>query len=78
MVCAEMTRYGTLIAGAVALFVAGWDLIKTDTDDANALALVMLTLGLILIGAWLAIEIHYLWQEGRGPSPRDKHDDEEG
>jgi hypothetical protein len=59
-----MTRYGTLTAGAVALFVAGWDLIKTGSDEANALALVMLTLGLVLIGAWLAVEIHYLWKEG--------------
>jgi len=71
-----MTRYGTLIAGAVALFVAGWDLIKTDTQQGNDLALVMMTLGLILIGAWLAIEIHYLWREGGNhEEPADDGDD---
>jgi len=62
-----MTRYGTLIAGAVALAAAAWDILENPGDDrANYFAIVSMTLGLILVGAWLAIEIHYLWQEGKG------------
>ena len=62
-----MTRYGTLIAGAVALAASAWDLLENPEDGrSNYFAIVSMTLGLVLIGAWLAIEIHYLWQEGRG------------
>jgi hypothetical protein len=75
-----MKRYGTLIAAAVALGLAGWDLVREGTEEASQLAIVSMTVGLILIGAWLAIEIHYLWQEGRGNEPRqvEYYDEEEG
>jgi hypothetical protein len=62
-----MTRYGTLIAGAIALAAAAWDFLEGPGDArGNYFAIVSMTLGLVLIGAWLAIEIHYLWQEGKG------------
>ena len=59
-----MTRYGTLLAAAAALFVAGWELVNDPDEQASVLATVTMTMGLILVGAWLAIEIHYLWQKG--------------
>jgi hypothetical protein len=59
-----MARYGTLIAAAVAMFVAGWDLVREGTEEASQLSIVAMTVGLILIGSWLAIELYHLWEGG--------------
>lgn len=74
-----MTRYGTLIAGAVALAAAAWEFLNTaDSPRANYFAVVSMTLGLILIGAWLAIEIHYLWREGGNHGKLEEKGDDNG
>jgi hypothetical protein len=74
-----MNRYGTLIAGAVALFAAAWDTLGSDTAGEpreQTFAVISMTLGLLLIGAWLAVEMYYLWKQGEGN--RDYHDDHKG
>jgi cell shape-determining protein MreD len=60
-----MTRYGTLIAGALAI-VAG---VALDVAEQRPLGVAVLALGVILLGVWVAQVAHWLWLERGG------HDD---
>ena len=70
----SLTRYSTLLAGAIAIVVAAWEFAQEGTASGDTFATAMLTLGLVLIGAWLAIEIWHMWN---GSSLEPPPDDEE-
>lgn len=52
-----MTRYGPLAAAAGLLIGAAFELGGTDKDVTSPAGVALLAAGLIMLGAWLAIEV---------------------
>jgi Na+/phosphate symporter len=55
-----VSRYGPLAAAAVLLIGAALDL---NFNEETNLGEVLITAGLIILGAWLTIEIYHLWHD---------------
>lgn len=66
-----MSRYGPL-AAAVALLVGA--AIDLNANGDTSFGTVMLAAGLVVLGAWLAIEIYHLWHEHEHHNDRSDHD----
>lgn len=68
-----MTSRATTLASAVAaLLASAWTYLKMDDPDADSMAIMFLTIGLILTGAWLTLEIHAVWHASK---PQEEEDD---
>ena len=68
----QFARYGSL-AVAAGLFIGG----ALEQGDNNVGA-VLVTAGLIMLGAWLALEIHYLLNDPKHHHPDDNEEDKDG
>lgn len=66
-----MSRITTLASAVAALIASAWTYLKMDDPDADSMAIMFLTLGLILTGAWLTLEIHSVWHATRSQEEDD-------